>query len=77
MEDVTNKYPQRSNRGVSKKQYEPDPKPKTKYPISNYISPHRLSESYAFSLNQLSTVSIPSNVQDALADSKWTRAMNV
>ena len=60
--DVTNKYPQRSNRGVLKKQYEPDPKAKTRYPISNYVSPHRLFESYAFSVNQLSTVSISSNV---------------
>uniref|UniRef100_A0A6N2MRA1 Integrase catalytic domain-containing protein n=1 Tax=Salix viminalis TaxID=40686 RepID=A0A6N2MRA1_SALVM len=74
--NVTNRYPQRLNRGVPKKQYEPDPKHKTKYPINNYISTHRLSESYAFTVNQLSNVSIPSNVQDALADPKWTKAMN-
>ena len=73
---MINRYPQRLNRGVPKKQYEPDPKNKTKYPISNYISTHRLSELCAFTVNQLSNVSIPSNVQDALADPKWTKAMN-
>ena len=41
--NVTNRYPQRLNRGVPKKQYEPDPKHKTKYPINNYIFTHRLS----------------------------------
>ncbi|XP_028100140.1 uncharacterized protein LOC114299566 [Camellia sinensis] len=69
-------YPQRSNKGVLKKQYEPDPKAKSKYPISNHVSSRRLSESCAFTVNQLSTVSIPSNVQDALTDPKWTKAMN-
>ena len=60
------RYPQRLNRGVPKKQYEPDPEAKTKYLIKNYVSSHRLTESYAFTVNQLSTVSISSNVQDAL-----------
>ena len=76
VENRVNKYPLRSNRGVPKKQYEPDPKNKTKYPISDYVSSHRLSCSYALTVNQLSTVSIPSNVQDALADPKWTKVMN-
>uniref|UniRef100_A0A6N2KJR5 Reverse transcriptase Ty1/copia-type domain-containing protein n=1 Tax=Salix viminalis TaxID=40686 RepID=A0A6N2KJR5_SALVM len=76
VENRANKYPQRSNRGVPKKQYELDPKNKTKYPISDYVSSHRLSSSYALTVNQLSTVSIPSNVQDALADPKWTVAIN-
>ena len=40
------------------------------------MSSHRLTESYAFTVNQLSTVSIPSNVHDALADPKWRKAMN-
>ena len=74
--NVINRYPQILNRGVPKKQYEPDPKNQTKYSISNYISTHRLSESNAFTINQLSNVSIPSNVQDALADPKWIKAMN-
>ena len=40
------------------------------------MSSHRLTESYAFTVNRLSTVSIPSNVQDALADQKGRKAMN-
>ena len=64
------------NKGVPKKQYEPNPEAKTEYPINNYVSSHRLTESYAFTVNKLSTVSIPSNVQDALADPKWRKAMN-
>ena len=74
--NIAPRYPQRLNRGVPKKQYEPDPEAKTKYPINNYVSSHRLTESYAFTVNQLSIVSIPSNVQDALADPKWRKAMN-
>jgi hypothetical protein len=48
------KYSQRSNKGVPKKQYEPNPKVKIKYPISNHVSSHKLSRSYAFTVNQLS-----------------------
>jgi len=40
------------------------------------VSSHRLSRSYALTVNQLSTVSIPSNVQDALANKRWRKAMN-
>ncbi|KAH9696165.1 retrovirus-related pol polyprotein from transposon RE1 [Citrus sinensis] len=76
VEDMNPRYPQRLNRGIPKKQYEPDPKSKIKYPISNYMSSHRLCESYALTINQLSTISIPSSVQDALEDPKWTKAMN-
>ena len=75
-ENTALRYPQRLNRGFPKKQYEPDPKAKTKYSINNYVSSHRLTESYAFIVNQLSTFSIPSNVQDVLADPKWRKAMN-
>jgi hypothetical protein len=40
------------------------------------VPSYRLSKSYEFTVNQLSTVSIPSSVQHALADPKWTKAMN-
>ena len=70
------RYSQRPNKGVKKKQYEPDIKTNVKYPISNYVSANRLSKSYALTINQLSKVSIPSNVQDALEDPKWKKAMN-
>ena len=35
-----------------------------------------MSESYAYTVNQLSTVSIPKNVQEALNDPDWKKAMN-
>ncbi|XP_073110076.1 uncharacterized protein [Elaeis guineensis] len=76
LENFAPRYLQRSNKGVPKKQYEPDPKVNVKYPISIYVSTHRLSKSYALTVNQLSKISIPSSVQDALADPKWTKAMN-
>ncbi|XP_068639297.1 uncharacterized protein [Aristolochia californica] len=59
IENITPKYPQRLNRGVLKKQYEPDLEAKTKYSINNYVSSHRLTKSYAFTVDQLSWVSIP------------------
>ena len=62
------RYPSRINKGIPKRQYDPDLNTKAKYPINNFISTHRLSESYAYTVNQLSTVSIPSNVQEALDD---------
>lgn len=52
------RYPQRPNKGVPKKQYEPDPKAKVKYPIVNYVSTRSVPESYAFAANQLSSVSL-------------------
>jgi len=64
------------DKGVFKKQYEPDIKTNVKYPINNYVFSHRLSESYALTINQLSKVSIPSNVQDVLRDPRWKKAMN-
>ena len=74
--NVESRYPIRINRGIPKRQYDPDLCSKTKYPINNYISSHRLSRSHAFTVNQLSSISIPSNVQDALANPKWKKAMN-
>ena len=37
---------------------------------------HHLSESNKSFVNQLSTVSIPNSVQEALADPRWKAAMN-
>ncbi|PNX72348.1 pentatricopeptide repeat-containing protein mitochondrial-like, partial [Trifolium pratense] len=75
-QDIAPRYPHRSNKGIPKKLYEPDPKAKIKYPINNHVSSHRLSESYALAVNHLSNVIIPSSVQDALLDPKWKKAMN-
>ncbi|KAM1259139.1 hypothetical protein ACFX13_039360 [Malus domestica] len=63
-------------RGIPKQLYDPDPRAKVKCPISNHVSIHRLSTSCEAFVNQLSTVSIPCNVEDAMKDPRWTRAMN-
>lgn len=50
-EHLAQTYPQRSNKGISKKQYEPAPKANVKYPINNFASTHKLSKSYALTIN--------------------------
>ena len=63
-------------RGIPKPTYEPELSSKVKYPMSHYLSNHRLSESNKSFVNQLSTVFIPNSVQEALADPRWKAAMN-
>ncbi|KAM2707535.1 hypothetical protein EV1_036501 [Malus domestica] len=69
--------PPRANRGKPKVQYEPNMHAKVKYLINNYVSTHRLSKPYASSICQLSSVSIPTKLWDALSDPKWVNAMKV
>ena len=68
--------PPRQTRGIPKPTYEPELSSKVKYPMSHYVSNHHLSESNKSFVNQLSTVSIPNSVQEALADPRWKAAMN-
>ncbi|KAH9774809.1 retrovirus-related pol polyprotein from transposon RE1 [Citrus sinensis] len=68
--------PQRQNRGIPKPTYEPDFSSRVKYPMSHFVSNHRLSESNQSFVNQLSVVSIPNSVQEALKDPKWKVVMN-
>ncbi|KAH9689179.1 retrovirus-related pol polyprotein from transposon RE1 [Citrus sinensis] len=68
--------PQRQNRGILKPTYEPDFSSRVKYPMSHFVSNHRLSESNQSFVNQLSAVFIPNSVQEALKDPKWKAAMN-
>lgn len=68
--------PERLNRGIPKTRYEPEISSKVKYPMSHYVSNHNMSESNKSFANQLSVISIPNSVQDALADPKWKAAMN-
>ncbi|RVW16914.1 Retrovirus-related Pol polyprotein from transposon TNT 1-94 [Vitis vinifera] len=65
------RLPHRHNLGIPKPTYEPDLSTKVKYPMSNYVSNHRLSESNKSFVNQLFTVVIPNNVQEALVDPRW------
>ena len=73
----TYQLPPRANRGKPKVQYKPNVHAKAKYPINNYVSTHRLSKPYASYICQLSSVSIPTKLHDALSDPKWVNAMRV
>ena len=77
IESTTLQYnlPPRSNCGQPPAKYEPNLQAKVKYIISKYVSSHRLSQSYASFVSQLSSISIPSNIQEVLADPRWTKAM--
>ncbi|KAL6316701.1 hypothetical protein AAG906_019632 [Vitis piasezkii] len=70
------RLPHRHNRGIPKPTYKPELSTKVKYPMSNYVFNHRLFESNKSFVNQLSTVSIPNSVQEALADPRWKATMN-
>lgn len=67
--------PPRSNRGQPPSRYEPCLNSKVKYPISNHVSVHKLSTSYASYVSKLSSISIPSELHEALTDPRWTKAM--
>ncbi|BFG36682.1 hypothetical protein CerSpe_229560 [Prunus speciosa] len=76
--DVSNySLPPRTTRGKPKVQYSPDIHVKSKYPINHYMSTHRLSKSYASYLCQLSSVCVPTKLQDALSDQNWVDAMHI
>jgi hypothetical protein len=46
-----------------------------KYPIANYVSTKRLSEPLKTFAQELSSCHPPTNIDEALKDSKWTRAV--
>ena len=54
--------PHQYNRGIPKTTYEPELSSKVRYPMSNYVSNHRLFKTYKSFVNQLSTIVIPNNV---------------
>ncbi|KAM7499356.1 hypothetical protein LguiA_023770 [Lonicera macranthoides] len=68
--------PNRTNRGVPKPKYDPDFTSKAKYPMSNYVSYDQLTASNKSFVNQLSSVSIPNSVQEAICNPKWKSAMD-
>nr|CAN70109.1 hypothetical protein VITISV_001696 [Vitis vinifera] len=76
--DVFTEIPNQSSsvESIPKPTYEPELSTKVKYPMRNYVSNHRLSESNKSFVNQLSTVVIPNSMQKALADPRWKATMN-
>ena len=67
----------RSTRGQPPKKYESLLLAKAKYYIVNYVSTRRLSKLYIVFVNQLSVVSLPSKMHDAIKEEKWAKAMEV
>ena len=47
----------------------------TKHPLSNFVSYHRLSPSYKAFITNLILESIPYNIQEALRDPQWRKAI--
>ncbi|GKA15748.1 putative RNA-directed DNA polymerase [Tanacetum coccineum] len=74
-EQVTPRYPVRQNRGVPKRQYQPELTSKSKYPINHYVSTEKLANTQKNMVEELSTVAIPNSVQEALKDPRWRKAI--
>ena len=75
----TRRYPSREHRPPVRFGFSPERPPadsKALYSITDYTSTHRLSETFKAFAHQLSSVSIPSKLQDALIDQNWVRAMD-
>lgn len=68
--------PNRTTRGVPKVSYEPVLNSTRKYPLSIYVSYHRLSKACTSFANKLSAVYVPNSVHEAIKDPKWKDAMN-
>jgi hypothetical protein len=68
--------PFRENRGKPPKRYSPDAKERrSKYPTANYMSTRRLSEPLRAFVHVLSSVQVPTRIQEALSKPKWTQAI--
>ncbi|RDY10334.1 hypothetical protein CR513_05166, partial [Mucuna pruriens] len=63
--------PPRSNQGKPPVRYSPDHSKTSKYPIAHY---HFSYYTKAF-MNQMSIISIPTSIQEALTDPKWEASM--
>ena len=68
--------PFKENRGKPPIRYSLDiEKRKSKYPIPNYVSTRRLSKHLKTFVHVLSSSQIPTGVQEALFNPKWTQAI--
>jgi len=68
--------PFRQNRGRPPSRYSPDTKgKKAKYPVSNYVSTQRLPMPLKAFAYKLSSGHIPLGIHEALADPKWSQAI--
>ena len=74
--DTGYNLPFRQNRGKPPNRYSPEiEERRSKYPIANYVSTEKLPESLKSFSQELSACHIPTTVQEALMDPKWTKAI--
>ncbi|KAM2062129.1 hypothetical protein ACFX1T_047111 [Malus domestica] len=67
--------PLRQNRGKPPNMYSLEGN--VRYSIANYVSTHRLSPKYCVLVQRMETIKIPTKVEEALRNPKWTEAMQV
>nr|XP_028954377.1 uncharacterized protein LOC114823160 [Malus domestica] len=74
--DNVNVYrlPPRQNRGVPPDRFSPEGK--VKYPIANYVSCGGLALERQTLVNNMDSIKVPTRVEEALKDPKWTQAMD-
>ena len=70
----TYKLPPRQNRGVPPDKFSLEGK--VKYPIANYVSYGGLAPERQTLVNNMDSIKVPTRVEEALKDPKWTQAMD-
>jgi hypothetical protein len=68
--------PHRHNRGKPPSRYSPDiEERRSRYPIANYVSTKELTEPLKTFMHEISTHHVPTRVEEAMEDPKWTQAI--
>ena len=68
--------PNRHNRGKPPSHYSPDIEGRrSRYPIANYVSTKELNEPLKTFVHKISMCHVPTRVEEALGDPKWTQAI--
>ncbi|RVW32439.1 Retrovirus-related Pol polyprotein from transposon TNT 1-94 [Vitis vinifera] len=68
--------PNRHNRGKPPSRYSPDIEGRrSRYPIANYVSTKKLNEPLKTFVHNISGCHVPTRVEEALGDPKWTQAI--
>ena len=68
--------PNRHNRGKPPSRYSPDiEERRSRYPIANYVSTKKLNEPLKTFVHNISGCHVPTRVEEALGDPKWTQAI--
>ena len=68
--------PNRHNRGKPPSRYSPDiEERRSRYPIANYVSIKKLNEPLKTFVHNISGCHVPTRVEEALGDPKWTQAI--